>query len=294
MTENVTRDTGTPIDRFNHLIWANFRLIQVIDVLSEVIKCRAAAVISHVVQVIAQNFSGHILCFSLNAFTFLTRFHLDFIENPKFDWQALSLAMMMDLLHSSALLAASEAHVFQALERFLAKYKKEDPLSEKKLLSLFETVRFEKLDYSTLEAALNHPLVPKSLLSHALMLKLAKFEKPNSDASVAQAQKSPPANKFRRPSYGRLLQYSTDFVRSFSLFSTKVCLILPLLLYRTTKVYCTILGLKLIVPHGKIQCSPSLELQSNSQALKRANRTLFSIETLRKFGLRTFHLHGSK
>ena len=122
--------------------------------------------------------------------------------------------MMKDLLHSSSLLVANEAHVFLAINEFLEKYKQGD-LSESELTSLFETVRFEKLDYSTLEAALNHPLVPKALLSHALMLKLAKFEKPGSlPHGISKVQVTHSTPRARRESYGRLFQYSgTDFVR---------------------------------------------------------------------------------
>jgi hypothetical protein len=95
-----------------------------------------------------------------------------------FDWRIFPFQAMKDLLHDKNLFAASEQDVFDAIMHYLEKYD-ESEVDAKEIASLFESVRFERLDYSTLEAALAHPLVPKELLSRALMARLAGFEKPS-------------------------------------------------------------------------------------------------------------------
>lgn len=105
-------------------------------------------------------------------------------KNFNFDWRVFPFHAMKDLLHDKNLFAASEEDVFEAIMHYLEKYD-ESTADAKELASLFESVRFERLEYATLEAALAHPLVPKELLSRALMARLAGFEKPTPSAPIS-------------------------------------------------------------------------------------------------------------
>lgn len=107
-----------------------------------------------------------------------------------FDWKIVPFQAMKDLLHDKNLFAASEQDVFDAIMHFLENYDGKE-LNTKEITSLFETVRFERLEYTTLEAALAHPLVPKELLSRALMARLAGFEKPSLSQSPPSVPTSP-------------------------------------------------------------------------------------------------------
>lgn len=107
-------------------------------------------------------------------------------KHPNFDWRIFPLHAMRDLIHDKNLFAASEEDVFEAIMHYLEKYDT-DTIDAKEVASLFESVRFERLEYSTLEAALAHPLVPKELLSRALMARLAGFEKPAAAAPALSA-----------------------------------------------------------------------------------------------------------
>jgi hypothetical protein len=236
-------------------------------VLPDAIRLGCKTIVKHLITVIAQNFSGtshfieRIVCTLLFFPTcpyipLLSIACVDFVENAEFDWSSLPFSAINPLLHHPALLPATEAHVFIAISRFLKKYNPGD-LTEDQLISLFESVRFERLDYATLERALNHPLVPKSLLSQALMIKLAKFEKP--DGAADERPLSPAGRGRRRASYGRLFQYSgVDFVR--------VCFGQILLLRcfsnegkrcRIQRVCSTTLGPKSTGRRGKTQWLPS-------------------------------------
>jgi hypothetical protein len=106
-----------------------------------------------------------------------------------FDWRIFPFHAMRDLLHDKNLFAASEQDVFDTIMYYLEKYENNEA-DTKEISSLFETVRFERLDYATLEAALAHPLVPKELLSRALMARLAGFEKPVTSNSVSSGSPS--------------------------------------------------------------------------------------------------------
>lgn len=104
------------------------------------------------------------------------------VKHPKFDWRIFPLHAMQDLLHDKNLFAASEEDVFEAIMHYLEKFET-SKVDSKDVAPLFESVRFERLEYSTLEAALAHPLVPKELLSRALMARLAGFEKPSATST---------------------------------------------------------------------------------------------------------------
>lgn len=115
------------------------------------------------------------------------------VKYLNFDWRVFPFYAMRDLLHDKNLFAASEEDVFEAIMHYLEKYEA-NGIDAKEVASLFESVRFERLEYSTLEAALAHPFVPKELLSRALMARLAGFEKPAINLTSSSATSSPGAS----------------------------------------------------------------------------------------------------
>lgn len=167
---------------------ANVTREKVLDVLEDAFRMDAKPILTHLCAEIARNFS-------------------EYVDDKNFQWKSLPFDFFVQLLHSPLLLAASEADVFSAISSFLQGH---PSLTEDQAFQVFETVRFEMLDFQSLEAALAHPLVPKQLLSEALMVKLAKFEKRGSTASSATAPFSPSRRVKRRLSYGRVFQYSHD------------------------------------------------------------------------------------
>lgn len=169
---------------------ANVTREKVLDVLADAVRMNAEAVLNHLCSEIARNFS-------------------EYVEDQTFKWSSLPFHFMSSLVHCPVLLAASESDIFNAISSFLEGYS--NPTEEEALL-IFETVRFEQLDFRTLEEALAHPLVPKQLLSEALMAKLAKFEKRNAANQIGSSSTSSASSRVkRRASYGRLFQYSSDW-----------------------------------------------------------------------------------
>eukprot|EP01122_Echinamoeba_exundans_P003708 TRINITY_DN13784_c0_g1_i1.p1 TRINITY_DN13784_c0_g1~~TRINITY_DN13784_c0_g1_i1.p1 ORF type:complete len:464 (-),score=96.24 TRINITY_DN13784_c0_g1_i1:51-1442(-) len=167
---------------------ANVTREKVLDVLGDAFRMDAKPILTHLCAEIARNFS-------------------EYVDDKNFRWASLPFDFMVSLLHSPLLLAASEADVFSAISSFLQGC---SSLTEEQAMLVFETVRFEQLDFESLEAALAHPLVPKQLLSEALMVKLAKFEKRGAQSSSSVG--SPASRRVkRRTSYGRLFQYSNDW-----------------------------------------------------------------------------------
>lgn len=149
------------------------------------IESKVERLISHLLSLIATNFSY-------------------FIEEQCLDFSSFPYDIMNSILHHPNLFVADESHIFHAVESFLSKYKSND-LTEEMLESLFENIRFEYVDYKILESALSNPLVPKTLLSQALMNRLAGFENPNS-VNIHQEE----ITRRRRTSYGRLFHPSSQ------------------------------------------------------------------------------------
>lgn len=147
-------------------------------------KYKVERLISHLIELMATNFS-------------------DFVEESHFQFQFSDLPYeaMIQLVNHPNLFVAKEGHIFQALESFLSQFK-EGEINQDMLNALYENVRFEYLEYSVLESALNHPMVPKALLSQALMLRLAKVENKKS------LKPEEVLFRRRRSSYGRVFQPS--------------------------------------------------------------------------------------
>lgn len=143
------------------------------------IESEVERLISHLLSLIANNFSY-------------------FVEEQKLEFSSLPYEIMNSILHHPNLFVADESHLFHAVESYLSKFKPND-FTEEMLESLFENIRFENVDYKILESALSNPMVPKTLLSQALMARLASFENPTS-VNVYQED----SNRRRRTSYGRL------------------------------------------------------------------------------------------
>jgi hypothetical protein len=173
------------------------------DVLERGFLLRSPDVIRHCITILARNFSY-------------------FVENH-FDFRRLPLPAMLQLLNHESLFIASEDDVYYTVTRYLEKFPTHE-LREPLLSSLFKTVHFAYLEYNTLEEAMKNPLVPKALLSDALMIRLASHESPQytwDDSSHLTASTSQSndhqqtAQSRRRASYGRAFEYSGhDFDRN--------------------------------------------------------------------------------
>lgn len=173
------------LEEIDDFVKLNIKNQHVAQLIVPSIKYKVERLTSHLIELMATNFS-------------------DFVDEAhfKFSFSTLPYEAMNRLLHHTNLLVANEGHMFQAIQSFLSQFK-EGELSEEMLISIYENLRFECLDYSVLESALNHPMVPKSLLSQALMLRLANFESPRKlNNSVEDGLRK------RRSSYGRVFQPS--------------------------------------------------------------------------------------
>jgi len=107
---------------------------------------------------------------------------------------------MLQLLNHSELSAESEADIYPTIRVYIERF---DQMDTERNSKLFSTVRFACLDYDNLVHALNNETVPKSLLSEALMARLATHEKNEKQLNSRHLQ---------RPSaYRRIFEYTTDF-----------------------------------------------------------------------------------
>jgi len=113
---------------------------------------------------------------------------------------------MLQLLNHKDLFAQNEAYIFKTIKEYITKF--EHP-SQDIILQLFSMVRFTSLDYQTLESALNDDVVPKSLLSTALMARLATHENPNAKLPATLHLSSKQLQ--RNNEYGRVFEYEADF-----------------------------------------------------------------------------------
>jgi len=137
--------------------------------------------------------------------TVFARHFSHFVDND-FKFSLLPIEIMLQLLNHKDLFAQNEAYIYKTIKKYITKF---DSPSQDTIYQLFSLVRFTSLDYQTLESALNDEIVPKSLLSSALMARLATHENPNAKSPVALTSTTKQLQ--RNNEYGRVFEYEADF-----------------------------------------------------------------------------------
>lgn len=113
---------------------------------------------------------------------------------------------MLTLLNHGSLAVVSEYMIYQTVCEYL-KHKGSE-LTQNDIVSLFESVRLPYLNYHQMGEVIQAKLVPQSLLTEALMVKLGQYECPG---VPLPAKKRNRAFLQRRPTCGRLFEYYHDF-----------------------------------------------------------------------------------
>nr|XP_020429188.1 hypothetical protein PPL_09812 [Heterostelium album PN500]EFA77059.1 hypothetical protein PPL_09812 [Heterostelium album PN500] len=105
---------------------------------------------------------------------------------------SLPISIMIRLMRQNNLSVSNEAVVYKTIVKYIQANK--SSLSEQDIESLFECVRFPLFNYQQLEEVQDNTLIPKSLITEALMLRLRLHEGPKDVNSASNLSLSPSNN----------------------------------------------------------------------------------------------------
>eukprot|EP01133_Synstelium_polycarpum_P005727 gene5727-6624_t len=103
---------------------------------------------------------------------------------------ALPVGMMIRLMRQNNLSVSNEAIVYKTVVKYIQANRA--TLSEADIVSLFECVRLPLFNYAQLEEAQENTLIPKHLVTEALLLRLKMHEGPKEPNKQPQAVLAPP------------------------------------------------------------------------------------------------------